>query len=99
MAYSTAAGAEGWPMDLSEYAFELVRSDEALALHRGRSGTPSSRRPILLLTPLSGHPAPATLERLGHEYSLAPALCSAWTARPIALTEHQDQIGRASCRE
>src|SRR5256885_11245382 len=33
---TTAAGAEGWPMDLSEYAFELVRSDEALALHRGR---------------------------------------------------------------
>src|SRR5438128_2192847 len=91
MAYfrTTAAGAEGWPMDLSEYAFELVRSDEALALHRGRSGTRSSRRPILLLTPSSGHPTPATLERLGHEYSLAPALRSAWAARPIALTEHQ----------
>src|SRR6266481_4555421 len=86
---TTAAGAEGWPMDLSEYAFELVRSDEALALHRGRSGTPSSRRPILLLTPSSGHPTPATLEGLGHEYSLAPALRSAWAARPVALTEHQ----------
>src|SRR5207302_311141 len=67
---TTAAGADGWPMDLSEYAFELVRSDEALALHRGRSGTPSSRRPILLLTPLSGHPTPATVKRLEHEYAL-----------------------------
>src|SRR5438128_4133378 len=86
---TTAAGAEGWPMDLSEYAFELVRSDEALALHRGRSGTPSSRRPILLLTPLSGHPTPATLERLGHEHSLARELRSAWAAQPVALTEHQ----------
>src|SRR5437016_13343351 len=76
-------------MDLSEYAFELVRSDEALALHRGRSGTPSSRRPILLLTPLSGHPTPATLERLGHEHSLARELRSAWAAQPVALTEHQ----------
>src|SRR5437899_3530027 len=86
---TTAAGAEGWPMDLSEYAFELVRTDEALALHRGRSGTPSSRRPILLLTPLSGHPTPATLERLGHEHSLARELRSAWAAQPVALTEHQ----------
>src|SRR5437899_13013698 len=86
---TTAAGAEGWPMGLSEYAFELVRSDEALALHRGRSGTPSSRRPILLLTPLSGHPAPATLERLGREHSLARELRSAWAAQPVALTEHQ----------
>src|SRR5437016_5757037 len=76
-------------MDLSEYAFELVRSDEALALHRGRSGTPSSRRPILLLTPSSGHPTPATLERLGHEHSLARDLRSAWAAQPVALTEHQ----------
>src|SRR5437016_10430387 len=76
-------------MDLSEYAFELVRSDEALALHRGRSGTPSSRRPILLLTPSSGHPTPATLERLGHEHSLARELRSAWAAQPVALTEHQ----------
>src|SRR5437870_4735135 len=86
---TTAAGAEGWPMDLSEYAFELVRSDEALALHRGRPGTPSSRRSILLLKPFSGHPTPATLERLAHESSLGSQLRSAWAARPIALTEHQ----------
>ena len=76
-------------MDLSEYAFELVRSDEALALHRGRSGTPSSRRPILLLTPLSGHPTPATVKRLEHEYALEGELRSAWAAQPVALTEHQ----------
>src|SRR3989475_9657254 len=82
-------------MDLSEYAFELVRTDEALALHRGRSGTPSSRRPILLLTPLSGHPTPATLERLGHEHSLARDLRSAWAAQPVALTDHQGRTALA----
>jgi len=55
-------------MDLTEYVFELVRTDEELALHRGKPGRPaaSSRRPILLLGAISDNPAPATLERLAH---------------------------------
>src|SRR5258705_6540240 len=78
-------------MDLSEYVFELLRTDEELALHRGRPGRPTASgcRPILLLRSVSEHPAPAAIKRLGHEYSLASELCSAWAARPVALTEHQ----------
>src|SRR6267142_1747053 len=78
-------------MDLSEYVFELLRTDEELALHRGRPGRPTASgcRPILLLRSVSEHPAPAAIKRLGHEYSLASELRSAWAARPVALTEHQ----------
>src|SRR6266852_2998855 len=78
-------------MDLSEYVFELLRTDEELALHRGRPGTPTASgcRPILLLRAVSEHPAPATLKRLEHEYALEREPRSAWAAQPVALTEHQ----------
>src|SRR3989449_5907676 len=82
-------------MDLSEYVFELLRTDEDLALHRGRPGRPTASgcRPILLLRAVSEHPAPATLKRLAHEHSIERELRSSWAAQPVALTEHQ---GRAT---
>src|SRR6266446_9296028 len=78
-------------MDLSEYVFELLRTDEELVLHRGRPGTPTASgcRPILLLRAVCEHPSPATLKRLEHEYALERELRSAWAAQPVALTEHQ----------
>src|SRR2546422_5642637 len=78
-------------MDLSENVFELLRTDEELALLRGRPGRPTASgcRPILLLRAVSEHRAPAAIRRLGHEYSLASEPRSAWAARPVALTEHQ----------
>src|SRR5258708_399365 len=45
--------------------------------------------PILCLRSVLEPPAPAAIKRPGHEYSLASELCSAWAARPVALTEHQ----------
>src|SRR5713101_424648 len=78
-------------MDLSEYVFELLRTDEELALHRGRPGTPTASGcgPILLLRAVCEHPAPATLKRLEHEYALERELRSAWAAQPVALRDHQ----------
>src|SRR5215468_7115984 len=78
-------------MDLSEYILEPVHADEALALYRGRPRKPgaSNGSSILLIRPVSEHPSPSTLERLGHEFSLAGELQSAWAARPVSLTEHQ----------
>src|SRR5258705_11553728 len=78
-------------MDLSEYVFELLRTDEELTLHRGRPGGPtaSSHRPVLLLRAVREHPGPATLKRLAHEHSIERELRSAWAAQPAALTEHQ----------
>src|SRR5258705_11323889 len=78
-------------MDLSEYVFELLRTDEELTLHRGRPGGPtaSSHRPILLLRAVCEHPAPATLKRLAHEHSIERELRSACAPQPAAPTEHQ----------
>src|SRR5882672_6303093 len=78
-------------MDLSEYVFDLVRTDDALALHRGRRRTTarSSYRPILLLRPVSEHPAPETLRRMEHEDSLKNELDPAWAVRPVVLTQHE----------
>ena len=78
-------------MDLSEYVFDLVRTDDALALHRGRRRTTarSSYRPILLLRPVSEHPAPETLRRMEHEDSLKDELDPAWAVRPVVLTQHE----------
>jgi len=66
-------------MDLSEYVLEPVHADETLALYRGqrRVSTASSHSSILLIRPLSEHPAAATLQRLEHEYSLAGELNAA----------------------
>jgi serine/threonine protein kinase len=77
-------------MDSSDYVFELLRTGEELALHRGRAGMPAASgcRPILLLRAVNEHPSPATLKRLGHEYAFARDLQSAWAAQPVALTEH-----------
>jgi hypothetical protein len=37
------------------------------------------------------YPAPETLKRLEHEYSLREELDPAWAARPIAITRHWDR--------
>src|SRR5262249_37000924 len=50
---------------------------------------PSSGHSVLLLSSVSEHPAPATLKRIEHEYSLACELDSAWASRPIALVDYQ----------
>src|SRR5262249_57632598 len=75
----------------SGYAREPVHAGEALALYRSRgevrSGSGNSS--ILLVRPVSEHHSPAMLDKLGHEFSLAGELDSAWAARPVALTEHQ----------
>ena len=78
-------------MDLSEYVFDPVGTDGALALHRGRRRTPTGSSPssILLLIPVPDHPPREALRRLEHEYSLAPELDPGWAVRPIALTQDQ----------
>jgi PAS domain S-box-containing protein len=77
-------------MDLSEYVLEPIHTDDALVLYRGpHRATTGSNRSILVLKPVSDRPAPGTIERLEHEYSLARELDPAFAARPIALTDYQ----------
>jgi hypothetical protein len=75
-------------IELSRYAFETLREDEEFALCRGRKdqGEPAT---ILSIAPVSEHPAPATLERLEHQYSLRDELDSDWAARPFTLVRRE----------
>src|SRR5713226_7256478 len=76
-------------MELSGYVLETLRKGGEFILYRGRQrGNPS---PVLVLAPVAEQPAPASLRRLEHEYSLAAELEPAWAARPLALTRHEGQ--------
>src|SRR5260370_24101309 len=73
--------------ELSGYVLETLRKGGEFILYRGRQrGTPF---PVLVLTPVAEQPAPASLRRLEHEYSLAAELDPAWAAQPLALTRHE----------
>jgi PAS domain S-box-containing protein len=76
-------------IELSTYSLEVLRNDKELNLYRGRSEYDESQ--ILVLSPAVDYPAPDTLKRLEHEYSLRAELESTWAARPIAITHHWDR--------
>src|SRR6516165_11771121 len=67
----------------------MLRKDEEFNLYRGRTEDDTSQ--ILVLSPVAEYPAPETLKRLEHEYSLREELDPAWAARPIALARHWDR--------
>ena len=50
-----------------------------------RMGNDGSRTTVLAMSPAAEHPAPATLDRLTHEYGLRDDLDAAWAARPLEL--------------
>ena len=79
-------------VDLSQYAIEVLRSDEEYVLYRAENSNQSSRPGALLLTPASAQPAPQTLKKMEYEYSLRNELDSAWAVRPVAISDMQ---GRA----
>src|SRR5260370_5510599 len=75
--------------ELSGYVLETLRKGGEFILYRGRQrGNPF---PVLVLTPVAEQPAPASLRRLEHEYSLAAELDPAWAAQPLALTRHESR--------
>src|SRR5258708_8114862 len=74
-------------MELPGCVLDTLRKGGEFILYRGRQrGNPS---PVLLLAPIAEQPAPASLRRLEHEYSLAAELDPAWAAQPLALTRHE----------
>jgi serine/threonine protein kinase len=76
-------------IELSRYSLEALRKDEEFILYRGRGKDGTSR--VLMLSPGVQRPAPETLKRLEHEYSLKEELDPAWAARPIAIARHWDR--------
>lgn len=70
-------------IELSSYVFEALHKDKESILSRGRSKDDASQ--VLVLSPVAEHPAPESVKRLEHEYSLRDALDPRWAARPMAL--------------
>jgi PAS domain S-box-containing protein len=78
-------------VDLSQYRLETLHQDGEFILYRGLRQTRAETSPpsILALSPAMERPAPATIKKLEHEFSLKDELDPAWAVRPIALTQHQ----------
>jgi PAS domain S-box-containing protein len=80
-------------VELTEYAFEPLRKDEEFILYRGRSRNPkdAGALSILSLAPVSIRPAPETVKKIEHEYSLRSELDAAWAIRPLALSRRNER--------
>jgi hypothetical protein len=80
-------------MELSQYRLELLRKDGEFVLYRGLAQIAAETSPpsILALSPIMEHPAPATIKKIRHEFSLKDDLDPAWAIRPIALTQQQSR--------
>src|SRR5215813_10015917 len=85
-----------WPLhfgpevvDLSEYTLETLRNDREFILYRGQCPSDGSPPSILVLTPVSEHPAVVSLRRMEHECSLQAELDPDWAVIPIALVPHK----------
>jgi PAS domain S-box-containing protein len=73
--------------ELSTYALESLWENAELVLYRGRRDADLCH--ILVVAPLSKHPAQGTLRRLEHEYSLRTRLDPAWAVLPLALVREK----------
>ena len=80
-------------MDLSQYRLETLRQDGEFILYRGLRQTKAetSAPSILALSPVMERPAPATIKKIEHEFSLKDELNPAWAIRPTALTQQQSR--------
>ena len=56
-----------------------------------RPGADGSQHPVLAVLPVAEQPAPATLDRLAHEYALKDELDGTWAVRPLAFVRNPGQ--------
>jgi PAS domain S-box-containing protein len=73
--------------ELSTYALESLREDAEVVLYRARRE--ADPRHILVVAPLSKHPAQGAFRRLENEYSLRTRLDPAWAVLPLALVREK----------
>jgi PAS domain S-box-containing protein len=81
---STVFAADG------DRSFRILWEDgDRIFGRRDRGSADSYGKTVLVVLPATEHPAPATLDRLAHEYGLKDELNTAWSARPVELVrEH-----------
>ena len=70
---------------------EPLRKDEEFILYRGQHPNQVDAPSVLLLAPVSTRPAPESLKRMEHEYSLRAELDRSWAVRPLALSQLNGQ--------
>src|SRR5215831_4045972 len=78
-------------MNFSQYRLEPLHRGGEFILYRGlrQANAETSPPSILALSPAMDAPAPATLRKIEHEFSLKDELNPAWAIQPIVLTyEH-----------
>jgi PAS domain S-box-containing protein len=80
-------------INLSQYRLETLHQDGEFILYRGLRQTEAQTGPgsILALSPVMERPAPATIKKIEHEFSLKEELNPAWAVRPITLTQQQNR--------
>lgn len=85
-------------MDLSQYRLEALHRDGEFILYRGvlQIAAETSPRSILALSPVMERPAPATIKKIEHEFSLKDELNPAWAIRPKALTRQENRPSSSS---
>ena len=73
-------------IDLGTYVLEPLHQEGACVLYRGQPQTPTATPlpALLVVAPVGDHPAPASLQRLEHEYALRAELDPAWAVWPLA---------------
>jgi PAS domain S-box-containing protein len=72
---------------------QVLWEDGDRVLCRGRrSSADGSRNTVLMVSPAAERPAPATLDRLTHEYGLKDDLDGSWAARPLELIREGGRI-------
>ena len=78
-------------IDPAEYTLETLCQDGEFILYRGlrKNQRDASLSSILVSTPVTERPAPGTLRKIEHEFSLKADLDPRWAVRPLALTQHQ----------
>jgi PAS domain S-box-containing protein len=64
---------------------QVLWEDGERVFCRGESHADGNRAAVLVVLPAAEHPAPATLDRLAHEYDLKDELDGAWAVRPLEL--------------
>ncbi|HZD50300.1 MAG TPA: serine/threonine-protein kinase PknK, partial [Silvibacterium sp.] len=72
--------------ELTSFMLERLWDDGELVLFRGRRDADLAQ--VLVVAPALEQPAPETIARIQHAYSLAGELDRAWAARPLELVHH-----------
>ena len=73
--------------ELTSFMLERLWEDGELVLFRGKRDAGLAR--VLVVAPALEQPAPETVARLHHAYSLAVEVDPAWAARPLELVYHE----------